>query len=103
MAALERDLEGVLADESNVLDTELVRVQAPDPSQASWRARLASALRAGTGPPESLSRVAAAVTIFPADDHDLPLAVDVDGKGIRVGVFQGRSYRTLMTGSCRKD
>ena len=43
------------------------------------------------------------VPILPRDVHDLTLAVDVDGERKGVRVFQWLYYRTLMTGSCRKD
>jgi hypothetical protein len=41
--------------------------------------------------------------VLPRDDHDLAFAVDIDCERKGIGVFQGRRYRTLMTGSCRKD
>jgi hypothetical protein len=43
------------------------------------------------------------MTVLPRDDHDLAFAVDIDCERKWVGVFQGRLYRTLITGSCRKD
>jgi hypothetical protein len=43
------------------------------------------------------------MAVFPRDDHDLAFAVDIDGERKGVGVFQGRGYRTLITGSCRND
>jgi hypothetical protein len=103
MPALERDLERVLADQRHVLYAQLVGVEVLYASKTARLARLAAALRAWTRPTQSLGGIAAAVTVLPRDDHDLAFAVDIDCERIGVGVFQGRRYRTLMTGSCRND
>ena len=104
MAALERDLEGVLADQAHVLDSQLRGIQGLDPGQAPGRSGLASTLGARARPPELLAAVDAPMAALPLDHHLLALAVDVDVQRKRVGVLQVPSaYRTLMTGSCRKD
>jgi hypothetical protein len=103
VAALESDLERVLADERDVLDEKLVRIQALDPSQAPRDARLAATFGARAGPAQALTRIGASVPVLPSDDHDLAFAVDVDRERIGVWIFQGRGYLTLITGSWRND
>lgn len=103
MAAIESDLERVLADERHVPDEKLVGIQALDPSQAPRHARLAATFGAWARPAQALGGIGASVPVLPRDDHDLPFAVDIDSERKWVGVFQGRPYRTLMTGSCRND
>ncbi len=103
MSALECDLERVLADERNILDAQLLWLEVLHAGKASWDAGLAPALRTWTGPAKALGRVVAAMAALPRDDHDLAFTVDVDGERKRVRIFQGRAYRTLMTGSCRND
>ena len=103
MAAFERNLERVLADQRHVVDAQLVGVEVLDASKTSRRAGLAATLGAWTRPAQSLAGIAAAVAILPRNDHHLPFAVDIDSERKGVGVFQGRCYRTLITGSCRKD
>ena len=101
MAAFERDLERVLADQRHVLDAQLIGVEVLDASKTSRHAGLAATLRARARPAQTLAGIAAAMTVLPRDDHDL--AVDIDGERKGVGVFQVRGYRTLITGSCRND
>src|SRR5438105_10055010 len=86
VAALERDLQGVLADERDVADPELIVVEGLHACQPAWRAGLAATLGARTGPPQLLGAVRAAVPVLPRDLHHLARAVDVDigGKRIRV-------------------
>ena len=103
MAAFERDLERVLADQRHVLDAQLIGVEVLDASKTSRHAGLAATLRARARPAQTLAGIAAAMTVLPRDDHDLAFAVDIDCERKGVGVFQGRCYRTLMTGSCRND
>lgn len=103
MSIFECDLECVLADERNVLHSQLVGFEILEAGQTAGHPSLAATFSTRACPPKSLARVAAAMAILPRDDHDLAFAVDVDGDGKRVGVFQGRPYRTLMTGSCRND
>lgn len=103
VAAFKCHLERVLADQSHVLHAQLIGVEMLDASETAREAGLAATLRARACPAQSLGRVAAAMTVLPCDDHDLTFAVDIDSERIRVGVFQGRLYRTLMTGSCRND
>ena len=44
------------------------------------------------------------MAVFPNHVHHLAFAVDIDVEWKRVGVLQlASAYRTLMTGSCRKD
>lgn len=88
MAALERDLEGVLADQAHVLDPQLGRIQRLDPGKAAGGSRLTPAFGARACPPELLAAVHAAMTAFPFDHHLLALAVDVDVQRKRVGVLQ---------------
>jgi hypothetical protein len=88
MTALECDLQRVLPDQAHILDSQLVRVKVLDARQPAGRSRLAAAFGAGTGPPELLSRVNAAVAALPRDLHHLALAVDVDVKWKRVEVLQ---------------
>lgn len=103
MAAFERDLERVLADQRHVVDEQLIGVEVFDASKTSRHAGLAATLGARTRPAQALAGIAAAMTVLPRDDHDLAFAVDIDCERKGIGVFQGRRYRTLMTGSCRKD
>ena len=103
MSALERYLEGVLADERDILHAQLVGVQVFDTRQPSRRAGLAATFGAWTRPAKSLTRIAAAMPILPGDDHHLTFAVYVDVERKGIGVFQLLPYRTLMTGSCRND
>jgi hypothetical protein len=103
MAAFKRDLKRVLANQCDVLHAQLIRVQVLDASKTSRHAGLAATLRARTCPAQSLGGIGAAMTVLPRDDHDLAFAVDIDGERKGVGVFQGRRYRTLMTGNCRND
>jgi|GEM_PF-6140068 len=103
MAAFERNLKRVLADQRHVLDAQLIGVEVLDSSKASRHAGFATTFRARARPAQSLGGIAAAMAVLPPDDHDLEFAVDIDGERKGIGVFQGRLYRTLMTGSCRKD
>jgi hypothetical protein len=103
VAAFERDLECVLADERHIQHAQLIGVEVLDASKASGHAGLAATLRARTCPTQSLAGIAAAMTVLPRDDHDLAFAVDIDRERKGIGVFQGRRYRTLITGSCRND
>ncbi len=93
MAALERDLESVLADERDILYAKLVGVETLDASKPSRRAGLAATFRAWARPAKLLGRVAAAMPALPPDDHDLALAIDVDRKRKRVGVPQRATGR----------
>ena len=88
MAAFESDLESVLADERDVLHTQVLGVQADNASKASGSSGLAATFSARAGPTQSLGRVAAAVPVLPRDHHDLTFAVDVDRHGKWIGVFQ---------------
>jgi len=88
VAALERDLQSVLADQAHVLDAQLGGIEILDPGQAPRGAGLTPALRARACPPELLSAVHAPMTAFPLDHHLLALAVDVDVQWERVGVLQ---------------
>ncbi len=103
MAAFERNLKCVLADQRHVLYAQLTGVEVLDASETSRSARLSATLRARTRPAQTLSGIGAVVAVLPGDDHDLTFAVDVDCERIRVGVFQVRLYRTLITGSWRND
>ena len=103
MSIFECDLERVLTDECYVLHPQLGRFEIFEAGETSGRSSLAATFSTRACPPESLARVGAAMAILPRDDHDLAFAVNVDCEGKRVGVFQGRPYRTLMTGSCRND
>src|SRR2546428_13694618 len=98
---LECDLKRVLADERDILHPQLIRFEALEPSQTSGYSSLAATLRTRAGPSKSLARVAASMPVLPGDDHHLALAIDGDPERRRVRVFQGRAYRTLMTGSWR--
>ena len=91
MAALERDLEGVLAHQRDVLHAELGGVEVLHASETSGSARLAPTFCTGTRPSKALARIAAAVAILPCDDHDLAFAVDVDRERKGVRVFQLRA------------
>jgi hypothetical protein len=103
VSVFERDLERVLTDESYVLDPQLIRFEILEAGQTSGHSSLAATLSTRACPPKPLARVGAAMPTLPRDDHDLAFAIDVDCEGKRVGIFQGRAYRTLMTGSCRND
>jgi hypothetical protein len=85
------------------MHAELTGIEMFDASKASRHAGLATTLRAGACPAQSLGGIAAAMAVLPRDDHHLLFAVDIDSERKGVGVFQGRRYRTLMTGSCRND
>ena len=91
MAALERDLDRILADQARVLDSQLVGGSVLEARKAAGRTAFAATLRARAGPAKLLSGVGAAVAALPGDVHDLPLAVDVDVQRKRVGVLQGPS------------
>jgi hypothetical protein len=99
VAAFERDLERVLADQRHILHAQLIGVEVLDASKTSRDAGLTATLRAGTRPAQSLGGITAVMTVLPRDDHGLAFAVDIDGERKGVGVFQGRRYRTLITGS----
>jgi hypothetical protein len=101
--AFERDLKGVLSDESDVLNAQLAGFETLHAREPAGRACLAATLGARACPAETLGRIAAAVPVLPRDDHHLAFAIDIDGQRIGVGIFQGVGYRTLMTGSCLKD
>ena len=88
MAALERDLERVLADEGHVLDAELVRSECREAREAPRGSRLTATFRARARPPQPLTCVLAAVAALPLDLHDLAFAVDVDVQRKGVGIFQ---------------
>ncbi len=88
MAALERDLQGVLADQAHVLDSKLVLGEVLDPGQAARRPGLTATFGAGARPPELCSRVSAAVAALPCDLHHLAFAIDVDVDWKRVRVLQ---------------
>ena len=88
MAALECDLQGVLADQAHVLDPQLLRGEVLDAGQATWRSRFTPALGAWARPPQLLSRKGAVVAALPRDLHHLALALDVDVEWKRVGVLQ---------------
>jgi hypothetical protein len=88
VTALECDLEGVLTDERDILDAELVGREARHAGKTSGRAGLAPAFGARARPTQALARVSAAVAAFPDDLHDLAVAVDVDRKRKRIWVFQ---------------
>ena len=103
MAAFESNLKRVLADQGHVLHAQLIGVEVLDASETSGYAGLAATFRARTCPAQALSGIGAAVTVLPRNDHDLTFAVDIDCERKGIGVFQGRPYRTLMTGSCRND
>jgi hypothetical protein len=95
----ECDLERVLADERDILDAQLVGFEALDASKSSGDAGLAATLRTRTSPAKAIRLIGAEMATLPRDHHDLAFAVDVDCQRKCVGVFQGRPYRTLMTGS----
>jgi hypothetical protein len=88
MAALEGDLQGVLADQAHVMDAQLLCRQALDPRQAARRAGFPAALSAWARPPELLARISASVAALPLDLHHLALSIDVDIERERVGVLQ---------------
>ncbi len=99
MPAFECDLERVLADERDILDAQLIGFEALDASKSSGHAGLAATLRTGTRPAKAIRLIGAAMPTLPRNHHDLAFTVDIDCERKRVGVFQGRPYRTLMTGS----
>lgn len=103
MPAFECDLERVLADERDILNAQLVGLEILDASKPSGHAGLATTLRTWAGPAKTLGLIGAAVPVLPRDHHHLAFAVDVDCEWKRIGVFQGRPYRTLITGSWRND
>ena len=88
VAALERDLEGVLADQAHVLDPQLRGIQSLDPGQSPGSSGLASTLSARARPSELLPAVDASMAALPLDHHLLAFAVDVDVQRKRVGVLQ---------------
>jgi hypothetical protein len=88
VTALECDLEGVLADERDILNAQLVGREARHAGKTSGRARFASAFGARARPTQALARVSAPVAALPNDLHHLAVAVYVDRQRKRVGVFQ---------------
>jgi hypothetical protein len=105
VAAPEAELERIAADQGDVLEHEVIGRELGDLLQPTHRpVALAAALGAGTGPAQHAARIAGTVAALPLDAEELALAVEVDGdrKRVEPGVGLGR-YRTLMTGSCRKD
>ena len=88
MAALERDLEGVLTYQAHILDAQLIVREAGHARQTAGRAGLTATLRARTRPAQLFSRVRAAVATLPLDHDDLKIAVDVDVDRKRDEVFQ---------------
>jgi hypothetical protein len=88
VAALESDLERVLADQAHVLNSKLFGSEVFHPRQAPGRTRLASTLGAGAGPAELFARVGTAVPILPDHVHDLAFAIDIDVDWKRIGILQ---------------
>jgi hypothetical protein len=88
MAALECDLQSVLADQAHVVDAELLRRKFPDPGEPARGSGFAPTLGAWTSPSELLARIAAAMAAFPRNLHHLAFAIDVDVEWKRVGVLQ---------------
>ena len=99
VAALERDLQRVLADQCDVFHPQLVVGEVSHPREPAGSTRFAPTLCARAGPPQAVRRIRAAMTSFPLDLHDLPASIDVDVDGKRLKVFQW----TLITGSWRND
>src|SRR5260221_8511024 len=99
MSAFKPDLQRVLADQGYVANTQLVVWQGAKPGQPARCARLAAALGAWARPAQAVCVIGAAVSALPRDVHHLRGAIDVDGDGERVWLFQ----RTLITGSWRND
>src|SRR5438105_7558796 len=101
MPGAEPQLERVAADQGHRLQLQLRLRQLALPLQAAdGPVALAAAFGTGAGPAQHPGRVAGAMAVLPGDGQELGLAVEVD-RG-REGVDQG-CYRTLMTGSCRKE
>jgi hypothetical protein len=69
--AFKRDLQRVLAHESYVLNSQLLRRQAADAIEAARCSRLTLASGAGARPAQLLARVSAVVAALPLDLHDL--------------------------------
>jgi hypothetical protein len=88
VAALESDLDRVLADQASVLNSQLFRGEAPDARQPAGRTPFAATLSAWAGPSKLLTGVGAAVAVLPGDLHDLSVAVDIDIDGKGIGVLQ---------------
>jgi hypothetical protein len=88
MAALERDLDRVLADQADVLYEQLVGGEVLDARQAACRTAFAATFRAWAGPSELFTGVGAEVAVLPGDLHDLTDSVDVHGERKWIGVFQ---------------
>jgi hypothetical protein len=88
VAALECDLDGVLADQARILNAQLFGGKVLDARQPAGRTALAATLRAGARPPKLLTGVGAAMAALPRDLHDLSVAVDIDIDGKGIGVLQ---------------
>src|SRR5215470_1653297 len=93
------DLERVLPDQAYIRDLQLVLPQLDDPVQPPGYPRLATALRAGTGPPQLPARIACPDTILPDDLENVVGSNQVYCGGKRVRISQ----RMLITGSRRND
>src|ERR1700686_5175028 len=88
MAALERDLQGVLTDQAHVLYAQLFGGEVLHSREAARRPRFTPALGARARPPELLTRIGGALTVLPFDLHHLTLAVDVNIAWKRIQVLQ---------------
>ena len=86
--AFESDLEGVLTDERDVFDTQLLGTQRLDPGQAAGCAGFTATFGARTSPSQLLGGVGGVVAAFPCDVHRLARAIDVDVDWKRIGVLQ---------------
>jgi hypothetical protein len=78
VTALKGDLQCVLADQRDILDSQLLGIKRLDPGQSPRGPSFTTAFGAWASPPELLTRVGAPVAAFPLDHHHLALAVDVD-------------------------
>ena len=88
MAALECDLDRILADQARVLNSQLFGGEVLDARQPAGRTAFAATLSAWARPSKLLTGVGAAVAVLPGDLHDLSVAVDIDIDRKGIGVLQ---------------
>jgi len=88
VAAVEGDLQRVLAHQRDVFDPELVRAQGIDSREPSRCAGLTATFGAGACPSQLLTGIRNLVPVLPRDLHHLARAIDIDVDRKRIWILQ---------------